>query len=74
VFAIFILRTFFEILPEKMYEAARQDSANYFTLYWRITMPISGAILSVIATLNIISTWNDYVWPLTVNAIGSFGY
>ncbi len=66
VFAIFILRTFFESLPEEMYEAARLDGANHFDLYWRITMPLSGPILSVIAILNIIATWNDYVWPLIV--------
>jgi ABC-type glycerol-3-phosphate transport system permease component len=66
VFAIFILRTFFESLPEEMYEAARLDGANHLDLYWRITIPLSGPILSVIAILNIIATWNDYVWPLIV--------
>ncbi len=66
VFAIYILRTFFESLPEEMFEAARLDGAGHFDLYWRITLPLSGPILSVIAILNIISTWNDYVWPLIV--------
>lgn len=68
VFAIFVLRTFFESLPEEMYEAARLDGANHLDLYWRITLPLSGPILSVIAILNIIATWNDYVWPLIVLA------
>ena len=68
VFAIFVLRTFFESQPEEMFEAARLDGANHFDLYWRITLPLSGSILSVIAILNIIGTWNDYVWPLIVLA------
>jgi multiple sugar transport system permease protein len=68
VFAIFVLRTFFESLPEEMFEAARIDGAGHFDLYWRITIPLSGPILSVIAILNIIGTWNDYVWPLIVLA------
>ncbi len=68
VFAIFVLRTFFESLPEEMFEAARLDGASHLDLYWRITMPLSGPILSVIAILNIIATWNDYVWPLIVLA------
>lgn len=68
VFAIFVLRTFFESLPEEMFEAARIDGAGHFDLYWRITIPLSGPILSVIAILNIIATWNDYVWPLIVLA------
>ena len=68
IFAIYVLRTFFEGLPEEMFEAARLDGAGHFGLYWRITIPLSGPILSVIAILNIISTWNDYVWPLIVLA------
>jgi ABC-type glycerol-3-phosphate transport system permease component len=68
VFAIYVLRTFFEGLPEEMFEAARLDGAGHFDLYWRITLPLSGSILSVIAILNIIGTWNDYVWPLIVLA------
>ncbi len=68
VFAIYVLRTFFESLPEEMFEAARIDGAGHFDLYWRITIPLSGPILSVIAILNIIGTWNDYVWPLIVLA------
>jgi len=68
VFAIYILRTFFEGLPEEMFEAGRLDGAGHLALYWRLTIPLSGPILSVIAILNIIGTWNDYVWPLIVLA------
>jgi len=68
IFAIYVLRTFFEGLPEEMFEAARLDGAGHLDLYWRITIPLSGSILSVIAILNIIGTWNDYVWPLIVLA------
>jgi len=68
VVAIYILRVFFESLPEEMYEAARIDGASHFGLYWRITIPLSGSILSVIAIMNIIGTWNDYVWPMIVLA------
>lgn len=68
VLAIYILRVFFESLPEEMYEAARIDGASHFGLYWRITIPLSGSIISVIAINNIIGTWNDYVWPMIVLA------
>ncbi|MGC9347851.1 MAG: carbohydrate ABC transporter permease [Anaerolineae bacterium] len=68
IFAIYVLRTFFKGLPEEMFEAARMDGASHLDLYWRITIPLSGSILSVIAILNIIGTWNAYVWPLIVLA------
>lgn len=66
VFAIFVLRTFFASLPEELFESARLDGAGHFRLYWNIIMPLSGPILSVVAILNILGTWNDYIWPLLV--------
>ena len=66
VFAIFVLRTFFASLPEEFYESARLDGAGHLRLYWNITLPLSGPILSVIAILNILGTWNDYLWPLLI--------
>jgi ABC-type glycerol-3-phosphate transport system permease component len=66
VFAIFVLRTFFASLPEELYESARLDGAGHLRLYWDITIPLSGPILSVIAILNILGTWNDYIWPLLI--------
>lgn len=66
--AVYLLRSFFEGLPEEMYEAARLDGAGHAELYWMLTLPLSGSILSVIAILNIINAWNDYVWPSIVLA------
>jgi ABC-type glycerol-3-phosphate transport system permease component len=66
VFAIFVLRTFFASLPEELYESARLDGAGHVRLYWNITLPLSGSIISVIAILNILGTWNDYLWPLLI--------
>ncbi|MBM4460041.1 MAG: carbohydrate ABC transporter permease [Chloroflexi bacterium] len=66
VFAIFVLRTFFASLPEELYESARLDGAGHLRLYWNLTLPLSGPILSVIAILNILGTWNDYLWPLLI--------
>ncbi len=66
VFGIFVLRSFFASLPEEMYESARLDGAGHLRLYWNITLPLSGPPLSVIAILNIVGTWNDYLWPLLI--------
>jgi len=66
--AVYLLRSFFEGLPEEMYESARLDGAGHAALYGSLTLPLSGSILSVIAILNIINAWNDYVWPSIVLA------
>lgn len=67
VFAIFMLRTFFEGLPRELFDAARIDGATEWQGYWRIALPLSKSILGVVAILDILGTWNNLIWPaLTV--------
>ena len=63
VFAMFILRTFFESLPKELFDAARIDGANEWQGYWRIALPLSKSMLGVAAILNILGTWNNLIWP-----------
>lgn len=63
-FAIFVLRTFYENMPEEVFEAARIDGAGELTVFFRIAAPLSKSILGVVAVLNVLSTWNNYIWPL----------
>jgi ABC-type glycerol-3-phosphate transport system permease component len=64
VFAIFIMRSFIAGLPEELYESARIDGATNWHMFWRITMPLCKPILVTIGVMNILGTWNDYIWPL----------
>ena len=64
VFAIFILRQFFQALPGKMFEAARIDGASEFQVFRHIGIPLSQSILGVVAIMHVLSTWNDIIWPL----------
>lgn len=64
IFAIFIMRSFFASLPEELFESARIDGANTLRLYTGICLPLSKPILVTIAIMNVLSTWNDYIWPL----------
>lgn len=63
VFAMFILRTFFESLPKELFDAARIDGASEWQGYWRIALPLSKSMLGVAAILNILGTWNNLIWP-----------
>jgi len=64
IMAIFIIRTFFAQLPEELFEAARMDGATEWQAFYRIALPMSKSILAVIAILNTLSSWNDYIWPV----------
>jgi ABC-type glycerol-3-phosphate transport system permease component len=63
---IFVLRTFIQSLPEELFEAGRMDGAGHMQLYWHIAVPLSAPVLSTLAILNVLQTWNDYIWPLLV--------
>jgi ABC-type glycerol-3-phosphate transport system permease component len=64
VFGIFILRSFIASLPEELFESARVDGASTLQTFFSIAIPLSKPILVTVAIMNILGTWNDYVWPL----------
>ncbi|MCD9025369.1 carbohydrate ABC transporter permease [Cohnella silvisoli] len=66
VFCIFVLRSFFSSLPEEMFEAARVDGADELRILFSIVLPLSKAIIATLGVLNVLNTWNDYIWPLMV--------
>jgi len=68
VFAIFILRSFFEAMPEELFEAARIDGASELRTFMQVAVPMANSIIGVVAIMNITGTWNDLIWPMvTVN-------
>jgi ABC-type glycerol-3-phosphate transport system permease component len=66
VFGILICRGFFASLPEELFEAARMDGAGEFHLYSRIAAPVSWPIMVTLAIMNLVGTYNDFLWPLLV--------
>jgi multiple sugar transport system permease protein len=63
-FIIFLFVQFFKDLPYDLVEAARIDGANWFQIYYRVFVPISGPVFSTAAVLMIIPMWNQYFWPI----------
>ncbi|MCR8643971.1 carbohydrate ABC transporter permease [Paenibacillus sp. N1-5-1-14] len=61
---IFLLRQFLMNVPRDLEQAAKIDGANDFQIYSRIFVPIMKAPLTLIAVLNLLSVWNDYLGPL----------
>ena len=42
------------------------DGANYWTIFWRILLPLTTPALVTMAFLGILWSWNDFLWPLVV--------
>ncbi|MFD0713066.1 carbohydrate ABC transporter permease [Paenibacillus sp. GCM10027626] len=64
IFGTFLLRGFFEGIPEEIFEAARLDGASEFKIYKSMCLPMSIPILGTLAIMTIMNTWNDILWPM----------
>ncbi|NLF00266.1 MAG: carbohydrate ABC transporter permease [Anaerolineales bacterium] len=64
VFGIYLLRGYFATIPNELFDSAKVDGANIFQVFARIALPLAKPMLSVIGIVNLLSTWNDYIWPL----------
>ncbi len=60
VYNMMIMRTSFSSIPDALLEAAEIDGAEHFTLLFRIVLPASKAVLSVIALFYIVQNWNSW--------------
>jgi len=68
-FAIFLLHNYISSLPKDIFESARIDGADHFTIFWRLVLPLSIPVLAAFAIFQFLWTWNDFLIALTM--IGS---
>jgi putative aldouronate transport system permease protein len=59
-FNIIIARTFFQSIPESLFESARIDGANDIGILFKIVLPLSKAILAVLTLFYAVGHWNNY--------------
>jgi ABC-type glycerol-3-phosphate transport system permease component len=63
-FNIFLLRQFYLGIPRELDEAAFLDGANYWTIFSRIILPLSGPALATVGIFAFIYNWKDLLGPL----------
>ena len=64
--SIFILKGFFDALPRELYEAAAIDGAGEWTVFRRITLPMTTPILAVNALNAFIHAYSSWEWAFLV--------
>lgn len=65
-FGTFLMKQFFETVPDEFLEAARVDGLNEFTIWWRIAMPLVTPAISALAIFTFLGNWTAFFWPLIV--------
>ncbi|NED99331.1 carbohydrate ABC transporter permease [Phytoactinopolyspora halotolerans] len=63
-FYIFLLRQFFLGLPRDLFEAARIDGANNWTIFSRIAVPLTKPALIITMIFEFQVAWTDLLQPL----------
>ena len=63
-FGVFMMKQFYEGIPDDLCEAARIDGMNEYRIYARIMLPLSKPALSTLTIFTFVTTWNDYLGPL----------
>lgn len=57
---IFMMRTFFQGIPEEIFESAQIDGASQYSIYSRFVIPLSKPVLATIALFTFLGLWNNW--------------
>lgn len=55
-------------IPNELQEAAIIEGANPLQIYWYIFLPLARPALAAFALIQILWSWNDFLWPLIVTS------
>lgn len=63
---VFLMKQFFESIPNEVEEAAMIDGASHWGRYWRVVLPMARPTLGAVAILSFQGAWNEFFWPFIV--------
>ncbi len=63
-FGVFMMKQFYEGIPDELCEAARIDGMSEYRIYAKIMLPLSKPSLATLTIFTFVNTWNDYLGPL----------
>lgn len=66
--ATMLMREFFTNIPKSFFEAAEMEGAPEKTIFMRIAIPLSLPVVAVVAILNTMNGWNNFIWPLVITS------
>ncbi len=63
---MFLLRGFFEELPQDLLDAAVVDGAGSFRVFWDVALPLARPALAAVAIFSFLGAWDEFTWALTI--------
>ena len=65
-FGIFLLRQFFQQIPNELWDSAQIDGAGHLRYLAQIILPLSRAPVMTLLLFGFIGSWNSLAWPILV--------
>ena len=63
-FGVFMMRQFYQTIPDELREASIIDGLSEYGVWWRIMLPLSKPAMSTLIIITFVTTWNDFLGPL----------
>ncbi len=60
-FSIYLLKTFFDKMPQDLEDAARIDGCSRLGIWRHVALPLARPALAVIVIFNSLNVWNEYI-------------
>ncbi|MCB9957438.1 MAG: carbohydrate ABC transporter permease [Rhodospirillaceae bacterium] len=70
-FTTLFFRNYYVSLPDDLVRAATIDGAGFFTVFWRIVLPLSPSIIVVTVIWQFTQIWNDFLFGASFTSGGS---
>jgi ABC-type sugar transport system, permease component len=67
-FTVFFLYSFFQALPDEIYEAAQVDGASEWRTFFQVMLPMASPGMAAIAIFNFLGLWNQFLLPVALNS------
>lgn len=68
-FGVFLMKQFFEAIPQEMEEAARIDGCNRFQMFFQVILPLARPALVALVIFSFQGSWNEFMHPLIVISV-----
>jgi multiple sugar transport system permease protein len=65
-FYFLLFKTYFDSLPQDLFEAARVDGAGDLRIFFSIIVPLSRPIIGVVSIFAMTAAWSDFLLPYLV--------
>jgi multiple sugar transport system permease protein len=64
-FSVFLLRNFFQDLPQELMDAAAIDGSGVWGTFVRIGLPLARPALSAAVIFSFLGNWDEFTWAVT---------